>query len=321
MSRPRNTPRFDLLTYSLSLLFVGFCSWQLAQRTRPPVVFADEFTLRERARLERTFGPQHHSQLPEEWITRDFFRYERGGVFVDVGANHYRDGSTPYYLEQRLGWSRIAIDTQEKFAAEYRKYRPRTRFFPFFLSNVSSETAKRYMTNFEGQGVSADEPLSSIVLTTTVEAPTIASTDLFDRQAVPAIDFLSINVELSEPRVLDGFAVGRFRRRLVCKEAQAEVRQQILEFFTRHSYAVIGKYLGVDTANLCFIPWNGFAPRFLRRTANFWVVWRSASPGGTATGAASAPDTAPKIASRMSSRATSLPRDPILTGASTSRSS
>jgi hypothetical protein len=167
----------------------------------------------------------------------------------------------------------------------------------------------------------AEAGAASIVLTTNVEAPTITSTDLFDRQAIPAIDFLSINVELSEPRVLDEFAVGRFRRRLVCIEAQAEVRRQILEFFTRHSCAVVGKYLGVDMASLYFIPWNGFAPRFLRRTGNFWVVWRSVSPGGTATGARSAPDTARRIASRMSSRATSLPRDPILTGASTSRSS
>src|SRR5262249_38048392 len=44
--------------------------------------------------LAAAYGPARYSQFAEEWIIRDFFQDRRNGVFVDVGANHYRDSST-----------------------------------------------------------------------------------------------------------------------------------------------------------------------------------------------------------------------------------
>lgn len=246
--------RFDLVEYCLGLLFVGFCVWQLAQGTRPPFVYADEFTLRQRERLKMAYGPAHYSQFQEEWIIRDFFKDRRGGVFVDVGASHYRDGSTTYYLEGQLGWSGVAVDPQRAFEEAYRKYRPGTRFFPFFVSDVSNQTARLYMLNFETQNVSAHKPPSSFAITTSLDAPTITLSDLLDRVGVKVIDFLSVDVELSEPKVLNGFDIGRFRPTLVCIEAHPEVRQQILDFFGKHSYVLVGRYLSVDTLNLYFTP-------------------------------------------------------------------
>jgi hypothetical protein len=49
--------------------------------------------------LQKTYGPTKHSQYDEEWILRDFFGDRRDGVFVDVGAAHYRDYSNAYFLE------------------------------------------------------------------------------------------------------------------------------------------------------------------------------------------------------------------------------
>jgi hypothetical protein len=54
--------------------------------------------------LAAAYGPDRYSQFAEEWIIRDFFQDKRGGTFVDVGANHYRDSSTTYYLEKNLEW-------------------------------------------------------------------------------------------------------------------------------------------------------------------------------------------------------------------------
>ena len=81
----------------------------------------------EYAWFEATYGPSRNSQYAEEWILRDFFHDQRGGTFVDVGSYHYQTFSNTYYLDQTLGWSGIAIDAQEEFAADYAKYRPRTR--------------------------------------------------------------------------------------------------------------------------------------------------------------------------------------------------
>ena len=49
------------------------------------------------------YGPSNNSQHGEEWLIRDFFQDRRGGVFVDVGANHYQRFNNTYYLDVMLG--------------------------------------------------------------------------------------------------------------------------------------------------------------------------------------------------------------------------
>ena len=78
--------------------------------------------------------------------------------------------------------------------------------------------------------------------------------DLLDREHVRRVDFVSIDIELAEPKALAGFDIARFQPRLVCIEAHIDVRQQILDYFARHRYVVLGKYLRADTANLYFAP-------------------------------------------------------------------
>jgi hypothetical protein len=41
---------------------------------------------------------------------------------------------------------------------------------------------------------------------------------------------------------------------LVCIEAHPEVRQEILDYFARNGYVVVGKYLRADIWNLYFTP-------------------------------------------------------------------
>ena len=63
-----------------------------------------------------------------------------------------------------------------------------------------------------------------------------------------------MDIELWEPKALAGFDIDRFRPSLVCVEAHPEVRQQILDYFAAHGYAIVGKYLRADTQNLYFTP-------------------------------------------------------------------
>ena len=65
---------------------------------------------------------------------------------------------------------------------------------------------------------------------------------------------MSMDIELAEPKALAGFEIERFRPSLVCIEAHAKVRQQILDYFARHHYVVVGRYLRADPQNLYFEP-------------------------------------------------------------------
>lgn len=209
--------------------------------------------------LEQTYGPARYSQFAEEWIIRDFFQDRRNGFFVDVGANHYRRSSTTYYLEAHLGWSGLAIEPLVRFEADYLTHRPRTRFLPFFVSDVSNEQAKMYV-NDKFPGMSSTNRSFTERMgrdPNEVVVPTITLNDLLTKHAVQKVDFLSMDIELSEPKALAGFDIGRFRPDLVCIEIHPEVRQDILDYFARNGYVMVGKYLEADDNNLYFMPLGG----------------------------------------------------------------
>ena len=79
--------------------------------------FAEDGVI-ELAPIEQELGAKRYSRWVEETLIRDYFQDRRDGVFLDVGANHYMSESNTYFLEKELGWSGIAIDALEEFAAE-----------------------------------------------------------------------------------------------------------------------------------------------------------------------------------------------------------
>ena len=206
--------------------------------------------------FRKRYGPDHYTERQEEWMIRDYFQDRRGGVFVDVGANHYRSASKTYYLESKLGWSGLAVEPQREFAAEYAKYRPSTKFLPFFVSDVSNETARLYVIRKMSSVASADAEFVKRFGTPDEvrDVPAITLTDLLDAEGIKQIDFLSMDIELHEPRALEGFDIARFKPALVCIEALLPVRQQILDYFARNQYVLVGKYVWVDLENLYFAP-------------------------------------------------------------------
>jgi FkbM family methyltransferase len=204
--------------------------------------------------LEKKYGPSYFSVGVEEWILKDFFRGRRDGVFVDVGANHYQNGSNTYYLETMMGWSGVAIEPQVKFAAGYREHRPRTTFLPLFVSDVSAKQTTLYVADQDvvSSGVREFAESWGDVTETTVTTSTLD--DALDRLKIQRVDFVSIDIELAEPQALAGFSIGRFAPALVAIEAHPPVRQQILDYFARNRYVLLGQYWRADAHNFWFAP-------------------------------------------------------------------
>lgn len=243
--------RFDLWEITLGVLLVGVLVFVGVRSGE-----SYEHSAHEREYFRRTYGPHHFTDGAEEWLIRDFFHDRRGGTFVDVGANHYRQGSKTYYLERNLGWSGLAVEPQREFEEGYRAERPRTKFLPLFVSNVSQRTAQLFV-NRENRSV-ASSNREFVAMFGTVdevrEMPTVTLSDLLDGEGIRTFDFLSIDIELHEPEALGGFDIERFRPALVCIEALLPVRQRILDYFAHHGYVVVGSYVWVDRENLYFMP-------------------------------------------------------------------
>jgi len=242
----------------IALLFaVAAAAAALLYLTREPRPAAEDLPRGARY-LAAAYGPGRYSQFAEEWIVRDFFQDRRGGVFVDVGANHYRDSSTTFYLEEKLGWSGLAVEPLAQFEADYKKHRPKTTFLPFFASDVSDAQAKLYVLDQHTVVSSSERTFTERTGANPreMDVPTITMNDLLETHAIERFDFLSMDIELSEPKALAGFDIQRYRPELVCIEAHSEVRQWILDYFARNGYVIVGKYLPADDHNLYFTPLN-----------------------------------------------------------------
>lgn len=238
------TTRLDLWEVALLLLLVGAAVHPFRWKTPTNEV--------ELAPFRERYGPQHQSENEEEWFIRDFFADRRDGVFVDVGANHPKRYSKTWYLEKQLGWSGLAVEPLAEFADEYRVERPRTRFRPFFVSDKSDQAAKLYVISGNTLVASNDPAFTSAFgsVDRVDTVPTITLNDLLSREGIDRIDFMNMDIELHEPAALRGFDIKRFKPTLVCIEALLPVRQQILEYFARNGYVLIGKYLRADQENL-----------------------------------------------------------------------
>jgi FkbM family methyltransferase len=258
MLKDTNRGRFTLVQMILAcLLCVGVAGaaarYRYKKISAPTIQYAAH---PESEALKAKYGPHRNSYSEEEWCIRDFFNDRRDGFFVDVGANDYRVTSNTYYLDTVLNWKGIAIEPQKQFEADYVKYRPRTKFVSFFVSDASNQLAKMYLVNKSSLIASGNRDFAEQVgeKAKEVEVPTITLNDLLDSEGVKKIDFMSIDIELWEPKALAGFDVERFRPELVCIEAHPQVRQQIIDYFARHHYVVVGKYLRADVNNLYFTP-------------------------------------------------------------------
>jgi FkbM family methyltransferase len=258
MPKDWNTGRFTLIQMVLAcVLCIGVAGAAARYRYRTTSAPIIEYPAHpESQALKEKYGPHRNSYSEEEWCIRDFFNDRRDGYFVDVGANDYKVTSNTYYLDTALNWRGLAIEPQRQFEADYIKFRPRTKFLSFFVSDASNQLAKMYVLKqnsliasgsrgfTEREGEKAKE----------IEVPTITLNDLLDAEGVKNIDFMSIDIEMWEPKALAGFDVERFRPQLVCIEAHPQVRQQIIDYFARHHYVVVGKYLRADVNNLYFTP-------------------------------------------------------------------
>jgi FkbM family methyltransferase len=173
-----------------------------------------------------------------------------------VGAFHYRNGSNTYYLEKYLDWKGIAIDANKEFAQGYLENRPGTRFFCFFVSDRSDEKVDFYLVR-DPQHPGMSTGIQSFVEgldTERIIVPSVTLDDLLTKLEVEKIDFLSMDIELLEPRALSGFDIGRFKPELVCIEAHRQVRDQIYSYFAQNGYKRLDLYFLFDTHNWYFVP-------------------------------------------------------------------
>lgn len=196
----------------------------------------------------------YYSEKLEELVIRSFFNDCRKGFFLDVGCAGPIQISTTCYLENHLEWSGIAVDANPSETKAWKKYRPNTQLFKFLVTDHYGSIEKFYAAGGLGSTKKERNFKGKIVRGTEVLVPTITLSKLLDDNGIKKIDFLSMDIEGSEIKALEGFDINRFQPDLVCIEFNRKMRPEILAYFESHQYQLIEEYQQFDKVNRYFRP-------------------------------------------------------------------
>ena len=148
--------------------------------------------------LQQRYGGRY-SRNAEEWVVRDYFQDKRDGIFLDVGANDPRTENNTYFLETALGWSGIAIDAMGEFAADYTRFRPKTKFYALFVSDVSDATEDFFVPEQGPLGATNNRAFAERTggYVDVRKVRTITLNDLLAHEKIAHVDFVSIDIVLA----------------------------------------------------------------------------------------------------------------------------
>lgn len=141
----------------------------------------------------------------------DYFGWQRGGTFLEVGGNDGLQYSNSFLLERELGWRGILIEGVPELAAEAVRNRPRATVVCGAVTSAS---------NF-GVVAMADEDLVSKISSgdgCLWVATTTLSTVIDSVADGKVPDFVSIDVEGFEMDVLGGLDLSRHRPKWILVE-------------------------------------------------------------------------------------------------------
>jgi FkbM family methyltransferase len=192
------------------------------------------------------------AQEGEDLVLRRLLEGRRSGFFVDVGAHHPRRFSTTYYFYE-LGWRGINIEPSPTVIALFNQLRRRDINVPLGVAENACEL-KYYVFNDPALNTFDDDLMRERETQTTYRVVGTAKIRLerLDRildQYLPkhqTIDFMSIDVEGFDLRVLRSGDWNRYRPEFVLVEAldfsiQTAAEHPIHRFMTGIEYELVAK--------------------------------------------------------------------------------
>ncbi len=222
-------------------------------------------------------GRRNVSQAGQDfWVYSEAFNEMRNGYFVDIGAADGVNLSNTFLLERRYGWRGICVEANPEFFERLRRWR---RCTCLNLCLDQEEGVMDFaMDGLFGGIVSGDTDNTSGVVgekagATVIRLKTMPLEAVLDRHGAPKeIDYLSIDVEGAEERILRRFDFGKYLFRCVTIERPTEALRNL---FARHGYLVIKELPDLDV----FYIHKSFLDAFNLNVMRFWSHQGTGRPG------------------------------------------
>ena len=202
------------------------------------------------------------------WVYAEVFNEKRGGFFLDLGAHDGVLISNTYLLERKYHWAGICVEANPDSFLQLRKNRravcvhacldSAAGFVDFVKSDVmggivSEETDNREVQNKTNEVIR-------------IETKTLESV-LVENKAPSEIDYLSIDIEGAEQRVLGSFNFKKYRFKCITIERPPEALRAILR---ENGYILVKDIPGLD----CFYIHESISEQYLANVFAFYLKKR-----------------------------------------------
>ncbi|HZP12974.1 MAG TPA: FkbM family methyltransferase [Nevskiaceae bacterium] len=195
-------------------------------------------------------------------IWAEAFNEKRNGFFLDIGAFDGVHVSNTFLLEKRYGWRGICVEANPERFADLKRNRSCT-CIDVCLDATEGEVEFALREELGGiAGLNQDSRASGPA--PIIRLPTRRLIDVLREHNAPAvIDYLSIDVEGAEDRILLGFDFKAYRFNTVTIERPSE---QLRAVFRDNGYRLVKEIPGLD----CFYVHEHFLHVYLNNMYEFY---------------------------------------------------
>ena len=185
-----------------------------------------------------------YSMDNEDSAVLNYFKNKRNGFYVDVGCYHPIHRNNTYLLHKQ-NWNGINIDTSEFSIDLFNFIRPKDLNYNCAISN-KNEIIKLFYQKKLSQLSTTEIDQAKIVFKgdikeTEIQAFTLDEILNRDKYKNFKIDFLDIDVEGADLKVLEGLSFEIYKPELVCVEIhEKEIKQSLIyNFLINKDYELI----------------------------------------------------------------------------------
>jgi len=180
----------------------------------------------------------------EDTIVLDYFKEKKNGFYVDVGCYHPIHRSNTHLLHKQ-DWKGVNIDISEFSIDLFNHARPKDLNYHCAISN-KNEVVKLFYQKQLSQLSTTESEQAKIVFQGNIKEKKMQAFTLDeilnkDKYKDSKIDFLDIDVEGADLKVLEGLSFNKFKPELVCVEIHAkEIKQSdIYKFLINKNYELL----------------------------------------------------------------------------------
>ena len=155
----------------------------------------------------------YFGEFGEDILINRFFRKKNDGFYVDIGCYHPTKGSLTYYLYKK-GWRGLNVDLSKVSIDLFKLARPKDYNIHAAVTDFDGETHffENGMINQQNTLENTGANLKKIKITA------FKLQTLLDKLNINHIDFLNIDVEGSDYKVISGLDLNNIRPKMICIE-------------------------------------------------------------------------------------------------------